>query len=80
MIGSRFPGIAVRKSEIAASGPLVPAFEGQYPITDCYVNLKLVFGQSWTLAPAGARGLYVNLLYEGSKVISFSGGPRSSGE
>jgi hypothetical protein len=28
MIGSRFSGIAVRKSEIAASGPLVPAFEG----------------------------------------------------
>jgi len=25
MIGSRFSGIAVRKSEIAASGPLVPA-------------------------------------------------------
>jgi len=28
MIGSRFSGIAVRKLEIAASGPLVPAFEG----------------------------------------------------
>ncbi len=28
MIGSRFSGIVVRKSEIAASGPLVPAFEG----------------------------------------------------
>ncbi len=28
MIGSRFSGIAVRKSEIAASGPLVPTFEG----------------------------------------------------
>ncbi len=27
MIGSRFSGIAVRKSEIAASGPLVPAFD-----------------------------------------------------
>ncbi len=25
MIGSRFSGIAVRKSEIAANGPLVPA-------------------------------------------------------
>ncbi len=28
MIGSRFSGIAVRKTEIAASGPLVPAFKG----------------------------------------------------
>jgi hypothetical protein len=28
MVGSRFSGIAVRKSEIAASGPLVLAFEG----------------------------------------------------
>jgi len=28
MIGSRVSGIAVRKSEIAASGTLVPAFEG----------------------------------------------------
>ncbi len=28
MIGSRFAGIAVRKSEIAAGGPIVPAFEG----------------------------------------------------
>ncbi len=27
MIGSRFSGIAVRKSKIAASGSLVPAFE-----------------------------------------------------
>ncbi len=27
MTGSRFSGIAVRKSEIAASGPFVPAFE-----------------------------------------------------
>jgi hypothetical protein len=26
MIGSRFSGMAVRKSEIAGSGPLVPAF------------------------------------------------------
>ncbi len=26
--GSPFSGMAVRKSEIAASGPLVPAFEG----------------------------------------------------
>ena len=34
MIGSRFSGIAVRKSEIAASGPLVPAFEGQAPSDD----------------------------------------------
>jgi hypothetical protein len=28
MIGSRFSSIAVRKSEIAANGPLVPTFEG----------------------------------------------------
>ena len=28
MIRSRFSGLAVRKSEIALSGPLVPALEG----------------------------------------------------
>jgi hypothetical protein len=44
------------------TGQLSFVLGGQYPITDYYVNLKLVFGQSWTLAPAGARGFYVNWL------------------
>ncbi len=47
-------GAAIRASLVLLSR--------QYPITNCYVNLKLVFGQSWTLAPAGARGFYVNWL------------------
>ncbi len=34
MIGSRFSGIAVRKSEIAASGPLVPAVESPTRVRD----------------------------------------------
>ncbi len=35
MIGSRFSGIAVRKSEIAARGPLVPAFESPKRVPEC---------------------------------------------
>ncbi len=34
MIGSRFSGIAARKSEIAASGPLVPAFKSPKQVPD----------------------------------------------
>ncbi len=34
MIGSRFLSIAVRKSEIAVRGPLVPAFEGPKRVPD----------------------------------------------
>ncbi len=46
----------------AANRPGLVLVSRQYPLTDCYVNFKLVFGQNWILAPAGARGFYVNWL------------------
>jgi len=41
----------------AANRPGLVLLSREYPITDCYVNLKSVFEQSWTLASAGERGL-----------------------
>ncbi len=42
--------------------PRNPISTRQYPLTAYYVNPRSVFRQSWTLAPAGARGFYINWL------------------
>ena len=53
---------AVAFTLAGCEGQAPVSLNGQYPLTDCYVNLKLVFGQSRTLAPVGARDFYVNWL------------------
>ena len=44
MIGTRFSGLAVRKSKITGRGPVEApvSLNGHYPITGCFVKLKMI--------------------------------------